>query len=103
MDCTTYIKYLDDNMSPRKRSKIQPNLTKKSDKIDQKDEWGPMKKWSNDSKFLAGAYPHQITYLCVAIQDSNKFDQKSEKLVRKISFYDSKTLIGAYPHPNIQY
>ena len=62
-----------------------------------------MKKWSNDSKFLAGAYPHQITYLCVAIQDSNKFDQKSEKLVRKISFYDSKTLIGAYPHPNIQY
>ena len=34
---------------------------KKSDKIDQKDEWGPMKKWSYYSETLAMAYPHHIT------------------------------------------
>ena len=45
-----------------------PDSTKidqKSEKNDQKNEWGPMKKWSQDSETLAMAYPHHITrYMC---------------------------------------
>ena len=45
-----------------------PDLTKfdqQSEKFDKKNGWGPMKKWSYDSKTLTMANPHHITrYMC---------------------------------------